>query len=249
MKYDVFISYSQKDRDLVIPFVQRISDETGAKCWIDQNGIESGAEFESKIKQAIDSSATVLFMLSDNSVSSIWTQREVFYAEKKKKRIVPVILDHQGLRDWSEIHFINIDCIEIHNPTQCEKLIRNISDWCVENEKRKVEERRLAEEKRVLEAKRLAEEKRIAEAKRLAEEKKWQEEEARRKAEIKRWSDEKKRKEEEARRRAEEEKRKEEEAKKAKLRRCLDEPREAEEQFKLAWNLEHIQGSPIEARK
>ena len=140
MKYDVFISYSQKDRDIVIPFVQRISDETGAKCWIDQDGIESGVEFESKIKQAIDSSATLLFMLSDNSISSIWTQREVFYAEKKKKRIVPVILDHQGLRDWSEIHFINIDCIEIHNPTQCEKLIRNISDWCVDGEKHFVEE-------------------------------------------------------------------------------------------------------------
>lgn len=102
---DIFISYSRQDQDIVLPFVTSIEQRFGSVCWIDLDGIESGSQFEDVIIDAIDACKVVLFMLSDNSLVSKWTKREVLYAEKKGKRIVPIVIDGKGLRKWFEFHF------------------------------------------------------------------------------------------------------------------------------------------------
>lgn len=94
---DIFISYSRQDQDIVIPFVKSIEQRFGPVCWIDLEGIEYGSQFEDVIVDAIDASKVVLFMLSDNSLVSKWTKREVTYAENEEKRIVPVVIDGKGL--------------------------------------------------------------------------------------------------------------------------------------------------------
>ena len=126
---DIFISYSRHDKDIVIPYVNQISKAVGKDCWIDLNGIESGVEFERVIIKAIEECKVVLFMLSDSSLKSDWTKREVYYAEKRKKHIVPVVLDGKGLRDWFDFHFGNIDYIDIRSKDQKEKLIENLRTW------------------------------------------------------------------------------------------------------------------------
>lgn len=100
-KHDIFISYSRQDQALVIPLVERINKEVGALCWIDLDGIESGEEFEEVIMKGIEESQVVLFMLSEASLKSPWTKREVYYAESENKRIVPVLIDGDKLRGWS----------------------------------------------------------------------------------------------------------------------------------------------------
>ena len=112
MQNDIFISYSREDKAIVLPFIDKINKEVGTQCWIDLDGIESGEQFENKIIQAIDSAQIVLFVLSDNSLKSDWTKREVYYAEQKKKKIIPVVIDGKGLRDWFMFHFQHIDFID-----------------------------------------------------------------------------------------------------------------------------------------
>ena len=41
-KYDVFISYSRKDLERVKAIKAEIEQATGARCWMDLEGIESG---------------------------------------------------------------------------------------------------------------------------------------------------------------------------------------------------------------
>ena len=125
----IFISYSRIDKNIVFPFVKRIEQELSTTCWIDYEGIESGSQFEEVIVNAIEESKVVLFMLSDNSINSKWTKREVLYAEDEGKRIVPIIVDYKGLRKWFKFHFGNVDYIDINDEGQCDKLLNNLASW------------------------------------------------------------------------------------------------------------------------
>jgi hypothetical protein len=151
MAREIFISYSRDDMDLVHPFVVQISKAVEKDCWIDLKGIESGEEFEEVIMKAIDECKVVLFMLSDSSLKSQWTKREVYYAEDEAKRIVPVLVNGGKLRGWFKFHFGNIDFINIRSEEQKQKLIYNLRNWLgVEEAKRKDQEetKKKAEEAR-----------------------------------------------------------------------------------------------------
>lgn len=128
-KDEIFISYSRHDAPVVHPFVKKIQDELKIKCWIDMKGIESGDQFEDVIIEAINKSKIVLFMLSDNSIKSNWTKKEVYYAEGEQKRIVPIVIDNKGLRGWFKFHFGNVDYIDSNSPELVSKLIQNLTDW------------------------------------------------------------------------------------------------------------------------
>lgn len=130
MKYDVFISYSRKDFDEVSALMEAIRKEIpGLSMWFDVNGIESGDDFEEKIIDAIDNSSFLLFALSDNSLDSEWTKKEVMYAKNTGKRIVPVLLKGAQLKSWFLFKFSTTDCIDSTNRIHMEKLCRNLSDW------------------------------------------------------------------------------------------------------------------------
>lgn len=125
----IFISYSRHDKEVVFPFVEQINKALNVECWIDLEGIESGEQFENVIIKAIDECKVVLFMLSDSSLKSDWTKREVYYAEGEGKRIVPVLVKGDKLRGWFKFHFGNIDFIDIRSEEHREKLIRNLKTW------------------------------------------------------------------------------------------------------------------------
>lgn len=142
MEREIFISYSRKDKAVVLPYVKQINKAVGKDCWIDLKGIESGVEFEEVIIKAIDECQVVLFMLSDSSLRSKWTKREVIYAEDEGKRIVPVLVDGERLRGWFKFHFGNVDFIDIRSEEQKEKLVSNLRTWLgvEEEEARRKEE-------------------------------------------------------------------------------------------------------------
>ena len=130
MKHDLFISYSRKDFEEVNKFVNMLKSRIpDLDCWFDITGIESGDEFEDKIISAIDNSANVLFALSDNSLASEWTKDEVMYAKNTDKKVIPVILKGGSLKGWFLFRFGRVDCIDITNALQVDKLINNLSTW------------------------------------------------------------------------------------------------------------------------
>jgi hypothetical protein len=67
--------------------------------------------------------------LSDNSLDSEWTKKEVMYAKNTGKRIVPVLLKGAQLKSWFLFKFSTTDCIDSTNRIHMEKLCRNLSDW------------------------------------------------------------------------------------------------------------------------
>lgn len=130
MKSDIFISYSRDDLAEVEPFVKQIEARTGLRCWIDWNGIESGAEFEEKIVNAIDEVQVVLFFVSDHSMASPYAKMEINYAYNTQKKVVPVVLDGGQLRGWFLFKFGSMDYIDMRQPRQVDKLLNNLMEWC-----------------------------------------------------------------------------------------------------------------------
>jgi WD40 repeat protein len=89
---DVFISYSRNDID----FVNKLCDslqENGLDWWIDRNDISPGEPWKTEVEIGIDSSYNFIFVLSEKSVTSEYCQRELGYADKNNKKIVPLVLE------------------------------------------------------------------------------------------------------------------------------------------------------------
>ena len=130
MEYDIFISYSRKDFNEVKALYEMLKSRiSNINIWFDLTGIESGDEFDEKIIAAIDNSKMLLFALSDNSNQSKWAKDEVMYAKNTEKRIIPVLMKGACLKGWFLFKFGRIDCIDLQDEKQVNKMLHNFSEW------------------------------------------------------------------------------------------------------------------------
>jgi hypothetical protein len=133
--YDIFISYSRKDLDQVSAFVDILKQCIPTiDIWMDLKGIEAADEFDEEIIKAIDSSSYVIFAMSSNSNSvgedsSKWTKKELVYAKNTGKRVIPILLPGAELSSWFLFEFGRVDCIDITDDVQVEKLLANLATW------------------------------------------------------------------------------------------------------------------------
>ena len=128
-QYDVFISYSRKDSDVVLPIVKKLEDN-GLSVWIDRDGIESGDAFKSVIVGGIKKSSVFLFFSSANSNESPWTVKEVNTAVYLKKSIIPVKLDGADYADSILFDLVGLDFVDLSikekNEAELNKLIASL---------------------------------------------------------------------------------------------------------------------------
>ena len=130
MEYDIFISYSRKDFNEVKALYEMLKSRiSNINIWFDLTGIESGDEFDEKIIAAIDNSKMLLFALSDNSNQSKWAKDEVMYAKNTEKRIIPVLMKGACLKGWFLFRFGRVDCIDLQDEKQVNKMLHNFSEW------------------------------------------------------------------------------------------------------------------------
>ncbi|XP_075252427.1 uncharacterized protein LOC142344550 [Convolutriloba macropyga] len=78
-KFDVMISYSHQDMDLMRYIKDALKNE-GLKVWVDEEGLGAGVDFLSKIGKAIVISTCFLQILTDSSVVSKYCKDELSLA-------------------------------------------------------------------------------------------------------------------------------------------------------------------------
>lgn len=129
-KYDVFISYSRRNRQIVYQIAHYLIDN-GISVWIDKDGIESGDAFKSVIVSAIERSSIFLFFSSEASNNSEWTIKEVNTAIYKKKTIIPIKLDNTEYSSSLPFDLIGLDYIEINDDIELQKkrILKSISKY------------------------------------------------------------------------------------------------------------------------
>ena len=130
----IFISYKRVDKQRVFELKRQIEENTGHKCWIDIDGIESDAQFVSVIMRAIKECELFLFMYSKEhskitDYEQDWTVREIMFARKKKKRIVFVNLDGTELADWFEFMFVDKQQVDSIDSEAVVRLCADIMRW------------------------------------------------------------------------------------------------------------------------
>lgn len=121
MSHDIFISYSRSDSEQV-GMIRTIIDESGLDYWIDKEGIYSGENYKEVIVDAIEVSKVVIFISSVNSNNSINVIREIGYAVRQKKTIIPVLLDDSQYAKSIRLDIADIDQINFGDPDSKRKL-------------------------------------------------------------------------------------------------------------------------------
>ena len=129
----IFISYKRSDGEKVYKLIDKIEKTLGVKCWYDLDGIESAAQFMSKICTAIDNAEVVLFMHSSAHLGinydNDWTVNELNYAHMTEKRVVLVKLDDAPLKNLFLMEYGTRNNIDSRRPDQWEKLMKDLSRW------------------------------------------------------------------------------------------------------------------------
>lgn len=90
-KYDFFISYSSKDKEIADRIVKAI-ESTNHLCWIAPRNIPFGTPYARGIMDGIDNSSTFLVLITENSIKSEDVLNEVDNAHALKKKIIPIRL-------------------------------------------------------------------------------------------------------------------------------------------------------------
>jgi hypothetical protein len=88
MGRDVFISYSQPDRDCAFELVARLEGE-GIACWVAPRDIAPSADWAAEIMDAISAARAMILVFSANSNQSPQVRREVERAVHKQLSILP----------------------------------------------------------------------------------------------------------------------------------------------------------------
>lgn len=134
MKPRIFISYKRSDRKKVFALKTEIEANTGEKCWIDLDGIESDAQFKNVIINAIKDCEVVLFMYSRahshiTDFEKDWTVRELNFAASKGKRIVFVNIDGTPLTDEFSFDYGLKQQVNGQSAEAIARLIADLKKW------------------------------------------------------------------------------------------------------------------------
>jgi hypothetical protein len=127
MAKDVFISYKSEEFDSA-NMVRGVLERNGISCWMAPADIPSGSNYAVEVPNAIRAAKVVVFILSEQSQKSEWTQKELDIALNAKKPIMPFALDECDLISPFDFYLGNVQRNDVFQDVSSglEKLVRDI---------------------------------------------------------------------------------------------------------------------------
>jgi hypothetical protein len=86
--HELFISYCRHDLDAANALADTLS-KAGLSVWLDRNGIQEGAAFDTQIEEAIAQTSVVIVIWSEHSVKSHWVRAEAAYRSASASTVAP----------------------------------------------------------------------------------------------------------------------------------------------------------------
>jgi WD40 repeat protein len=126
--FDVFLSHSSKDKDIVRDIAERLRND-GIKVWFDEWEIHPGDNIPSKIEEGLEHSRVLVLCISANVLDSEWSHLESYTFRfrdplNKGRRFIPLRLDTTPIKD-SLAQFSNINWLPKVRQQEYEKLLKN----------------------------------------------------------------------------------------------------------------------------
>jgi len=127
----VFLSYSRMDDALAAKLRERL-EVSNLDVWIDTDLEHGTPEWEMAIEGAIDHAGCVLVVLSPNVKQSKWVRNELLYANARKKKIYPVLIEG-GVADACPLGIFDVQVTDVTDLSrfldEIDELIRSIADY------------------------------------------------------------------------------------------------------------------------
>ena len=105
----IFISYSHRNSDLILPIVQRLQRD-GYRVWFD-DGIDPGSEWDENIAHRINNCSYLLAFLSEDYIKSQNCRDELSFARDKNKPRLLVYLDEVKLPDGMSMRLNRLQAV------------------------------------------------------------------------------------------------------------------------------------------
>ena len=110
--YDLFLSYSSKDKAVVRPIAERLRAD-GLKVWFDEWELKPGDSIPAKIEEGLEHSRVLVLCMSANAFGSDWAQLESGSFRfrdplNKERRLIPLRLNDALIKgSLAQFHFID----------------------------------------------------------------------------------------------------------------------------------------------
>ncbi len=98
---DTFISYADEDKD-IHEQVRKNLTRYLITSWTHYLDIRKGEQFEQSILEGIEKANNILYFISKESVKSVYCHKELAYAKKHNKRIIPLLIEDVPETDFPE---------------------------------------------------------------------------------------------------------------------------------------------------
>jgi len=102
----IFVSYSHKDRDYVEKLEAKLIEE-GFNVWIDHR-IDYGTQWPREIQDALDACQAFIVVVTENAFESEWVQNEVARAKRKRKPLLPLLLQGDAWLSIETTQYVDI---------------------------------------------------------------------------------------------------------------------------------------------
>lgn len=125
--YDVFISYSHKDKHFVYGTLLPRLEKEGVRMCVDERNFDIGASLPRNIEKAIEQSRKILLSLTPNWLESEWGNFEHFLTHiqdpmNKNQRLVPILVEPCTLPNLLRGFY----CLDLTKPTDFERQMQRL---------------------------------------------------------------------------------------------------------------------------
>jgi hypothetical protein len=116
----VFVSYARANATSVLPVIDAMK-QLGRRFWLDQQSIASGDGWAGEIVRAIKSAPGVLVMCSKAAFESDHVKREIYLADRYRKRLVPVFIEQADPPEDFEYFFAGVQSLNLFETPEADR--------------------------------------------------------------------------------------------------------------------------------
>lgn len=116
----VFVSYARANETQVMPVIEA-AKRAGRKFWLDKQGLTAGDGWAGEIVRAIRGAAGVVVMCSKAAFESDHVKREIYLADRYKKKLVPVFIEAAEPPEDFEYFFAGVQSLNLFETPEAER--------------------------------------------------------------------------------------------------------------------------------
>jgi hypothetical protein len=115
-----FVSYARANEGVVLPVIEA-AKQAGRKFWLDQQGLKPGEGWAGEIVRAIRGANGVTVMCSQAAFESDHVKREIYLADRYKKKLLPVYLEAVEAPEDFEYFFAGVQRLNLFETPETER--------------------------------------------------------------------------------------------------------------------------------